>query len=354
MASGVNPKSCILESGSTWRIARETRSARMNRAINKNSTLCKYTGMTPYTAKRTMRALLVFALLLTGCKRPEVSGQVFITSVAGINFPLGGIEVFVIDAAEYRNYADARREEVATKRQVLEKRYRDELTTFQSATNAEQLARAVLKNTIESKAYTNNPAYLPLITELAKNAKLDEQYRAMERKQVEQYGSIKYADRRNTARSGRPKFDNANNQPPTPSYSDARDSIRSRRIIIDGTIAGIQIKLEKPLEQVVDDASIKSFQAKSRMAVAKQELDEFPSVLQWFEGFNPKTVVSVVSDSAGNFKLPAMGSRYLLYAKASRSVGDSPEHYFWLVPPPAKDQKLILSNQNMFCEVVSP
>jgi len=251
-----------------------------------------------FMTERKMRAVLIIltaAVLMAGCRKSETEGQVFVTSSAGINFPMGGVEIRVIKESDYQDFVKAKQQEIFAHEKLLEQRQKSALKNLEDATKAEKAAESTLASFAGSKAYTNDPAYIASVSVYNRNVQASENSKV----------PMAYSEARSGGRYGNPITSISGRQTAEAQnrYIDSKDNVRRAGIAVRGTIAEIQIKTEKPLKEAVFQASIAVSKAKNEVDVAKDSLSKYPSITDYWEGFIPKPVESTVTDSSGNFRL---------------------------------------------------
>ena len=293
--------------------------------------------------KRIFTLALTIALcgLLSSCKKP-ISGQVFVVTGAGVNFPLGAVQVEVISAKDADDFMRQRQAEIHSKAYTLQDAYNETKTNRGIASLAESQTRMAMTTAEHDELYTNDPQYIALWQERAKNLQTEETL-----------GNAMYYLRTHYSQSVYTLSPAERQRQSTAQNAIRQDSAKAellheRDMEIVRESEAISKNFLTPFWQAHSKAADALEQAQAKFNDAATALKNFPTANDYFNGFTPVPIETIVTDAEGNFTIqnPKAGAKVL--AKAQRETLDSVETYFWLIDLPAKGEKFILSNNNMF------
>jgi hypothetical protein len=287
--------------------------------------------------------------LVFGCARKPLEGQAFIVSEARINFPLGAMQIEVVDGKQADDFMQARQAEIQLKKQSLQAAFDEASSNCEAASKLQLEAQ----NAAVGRGYTNNPDYFPLLAEKEKDSQIIDTLTAamdsLERIAYPANGQV------STFRVSQADLQAQRNAYNAIEQDGARiRALRPTMAQIDQRIQSIKDDFLKPYRDNLDQTYAHFSQTQAALRDAEAALKSYPKPDDYFQGFSPKLIASAVTDASGNFSIVSPSLPVKIFATAQRQIIDSTETYYWLVEPPQAGQKLILSNENMFTAAQNP
>jgi hypothetical protein len=262
--------------------------------------------------------ILAFAVgslaALSGCKPKPIDGQAFIVTQAGLNLPLGDVEIDVINASDAEIFLHERKSDIDKKLAALKTKFDEAHSNAEIARSNFIESQQILDKYVRNRQFTNNP-----------------QYAALQRRFNALASTYNYDQGEGSRASMLP-------DPVTPK------TLATMR----ADLARLESELEKPLRDDFRQKSDGSGQADLDCTALLSQLNALKTAQVFFADFAPQIISRSFTDSQGNFILPAPKQTEMLFAKAQLKTMDSTEIYFWLIDHPAIGEKLILSNNNLF------
>jgi hypothetical protein len=118
--------------------------------------------------KFALAMMLALCGLLSSCKKP-ISGQVFVVTEAGLNIPLGAVEIEVVNGKDAANYLNQRQTEIESKTRSLQNAYNEAKTNFDTASQVKSQTQAAVKTAENGQSWTNDTQYIALSNENEKD-----------------------------------------------------------------------------------------------------------------------------------------------------------------------------------------
>jgi hypothetical protein len=287
-----------------------------------------------------LRALIVVcgAVVLTGCKPNQISGQVFVVTQSGLNMPLGAVEIDLIDSAETEDYlknrnAEIKNESDAISAQIKEaaQQYEESGRSMDDAHNKYLAAVQAEQDFERNQPFTTNKTYILL-------TKQYQEYAA-------QLQAVDYPPNGGVRIS--------QNAPP-PDLN-LRPKLARAMLDVQSQLRTLQDNLTSPIkesryqaEQTFNQLSSARAEIQTKLNQLRAKLNAVKTPRSLFSHFSPHPIEKVVTDAEGKFVINVTKKQLKLYARAERQVMDEVENFYWLLEIPSDRRVIILSNNNAF------
>lgn len=300
-------------------------------------------------------AILALCSLLSSCRPKPISGQIFVVTQAGLNLPLGAVQVEVITAKDAADFMQRCQTEIDGKAQALKEAYGEAEKDYDDAIKVDSQAREAMRTAEYDETCAGDARYIALSDEKAKNLKTIETLT----KAIDYLNRQLYPAASTIATFTPPSPDEVRKRSDANralQMDEARCSLLRQNLSdADNQLANIKYNFMAPYRDAESRADTALGNALAKSRAAATALKSFPTADDYLDDFLPSPIETTVTDAEGNFIIqnPKTGAK--VFAKAQRQTLDSTENYFWLVDLPPAGDKLILSNNNMFTvPAVSP
>jgi hypothetical protein len=281
--------------------------------------------------------ILISLLALTGCKPKQttLSGQVFIVTQGAENVKLGDVEILLIEKSQATDFLQKKQpaieSEMALKQQEL--------------TNAEQEVATASQNADKAQAYfdwfTVNKPYKTN----ADYAKIKSQWNILFNQYVYQ---TNYVERLLAYTTNNLSDENAENN--FMAAVNRREEMAGKLNSLNDELETIKSDMVATETEKLEVVKSSVSKASADVAIANTNLENSPSLADYFEDFSPVIVQKTISDSDGKFSFVYPRDKsFAIFASAQRMVLNKTEKYFWLVNAPtnAESVQIFLSNNNL-------
>jgi hypothetical protein len=288
---------------------------------------------------------------LLGCKpgqsKPSentITGQVFIVTKGAENVKLGAVEILLLEKQQVTDLLRERQPDIDAQIKTRQKALDDALGAIETA------------NSNAAAAKLNYDAALARIPTSAEYVRANKQIEALRRKGRVLVQKWHLADRRcdDALASKNPfNFDEAKYQ----TLLNERNALRKQIDSVNDAIEPLTNQLEQIQRSANDQERPKLVAAQADVTSAlsnarsvRVSVSHFPTIGAYMSGFSPVVLKKTLTDADGRFSFSySRGKAFTLYATAQRQVGQSTEHYSWLVDAPtnSETEQLFLSNGNL-------
>ena len=291
--------------------------------------------------------ILIFAALvaLTGCKPKEttLSGQVFIVTKGAENVKLGDVEILLIEKSQVTDFLQKKQPAIelgmASKREDL--------------TNAEQEVATALINANKAQAYLDWFTANKLYKTNADYIKVSSEWDNLFKQYVRQTNYVEEIAATTKNLQDTATYANANLVAAVNSFEAAlneRDKMAEKLNLLNDQKKSIKMDALAAEAGKLESIKSKVMEANSDAAMAKKNLDNSPTVENYFEDFSPTGIQKTISDSDGKFSFSCSRDKPLtIFVRAKRAVLDKTETYCWLIDAPIGKTaaQILLSNNNL-------
>lgn len=255
-------------------------------------------------------ALLVFPI--SGCSPKPIEGQIFLSNNLGINLPLGGMEIDLVNAKDASAFCEQKRADIAAKLKDLDAQISQSQDGLSAANAKYYDAQNEYNSYMQNELYATNPAYIQL--------------------ELQQNREYQRAENRTAVNSAFPRgnqfFDEAN----------AKSMMRLN-------LQRMATKLAEPIDDKANAAYQETSKFQNQINDLQKQEASIKTMEYFFSGYTPQIINKSVSDMNGEFEIQIMKPEHEVFARYVDSAGNI---YVWFAHSPPEGQKLILSNDNLF------
>jgi hypothetical protein len=267
-----------------------------------------------------------------------VQSTELVPEINGTMVKVGGVQIVLIDAKEASDFLQKKKTESDQKSAQIQ----TVIDKLETELNTNQAEYEEAKN-VASQSYTNDPQYIAAIKESDDAIKMAQTLANAIEYLRSKYGDSPYG--RNPLVRQYPK-----------EYYDAWhaedadaariQSIRQDANRIDNEINSLPQKIQNDRNLQINTAMAAVEETKQKLDEANQTLKSFQTAYFYLADFSPAALEMSLTDKTGNFVIhnPKPGTK--IFAKVESD--ETNKDFFWLLDPPQKGDKLILSDTNLF------